>query len=49
MLILQPARRLLSRFGRARQGAIAVEFAFTFPLFLAMRQRRLTESARAAS
>lgn len=36
MLSLRPRRWLLGRFARSSDGAIAVEFAFTFPVLLIM-------------
>jgi len=48
--IIVEARRLRMRFGWLYVvGAGLTAFAFTFPLFLAMRQRRLTRLARATS
>ncbi|MET0829041.1 MAG: DUF2834 domain-containing protein [Microbacterium sp.] len=50
VFILVEARRLRMRFGWLYVlGAGLTAFAFTFPLFLAMRQRRLTRLARATS
>ena len=50
VFILVEARRLRMRFGWLYVvGSALTAFAFTFPLFLAMRQRRLTELARAQS
>ena len=48
VFIILEARRLRMRFGWLYVAASALTaFAFTFPLFLAMRQRRLTRLARA--
>ncbi|GAA1972778.1 DUF2834 domain-containing protein [Microbacterium pumilum] len=48
IFIIVEARRLRMRFGWLYVvGAAITAFAFTFPLFLSMRQRRLTELARA--
>ena len=48
IFIIVEARRLRMRFGWLYvAGAALTAFAFTFPLFLAMRQRRTTELARA--
>lgn len=48
VFIIVEARRLRMRFGWLYvAGAALTAFAFTFPLFLAMRQRRTTELARA--
>ncbi|MCW3493595.1 DUF2834 domain-containing protein [Microbacterium sp. SSM24] len=48
IFIIVEARRLRMRFGWLYVvGAALTAFAFTFPLFLAMRQRRTTELARA--
>lgn len=50
VFILVEARRLRMRFGWLYVvGSAITAFAFTFPLFLAMRQRRITELARAQS
>ncbi|ANG84210.1 DUF2834 domain-containing protein [Microbacterium aurantiacum] len=50
VFILMEARRLRMRFGWLYVvGSALTAFAFTFPLFLAMRQRRITELARAQS
>lgn len=50
VFILVEARRLRMRFGWLYVvGSALTAFAFTFPLFLAMRQRRITELARAQS
>ncbi|WP_435527681.1 DUF2834 domain-containing protein [Microbacterium aurantiacum] len=50
VFILMEARRLRMRFGWLYVvGSAITAFAFTFPLFLAMRQRRITELARAQS
>ena len=50
VFIIVEARRLRMRFGWLYVvGAGLTAFAFTFPLFLAMRQRRLTRLARATS
>ncbi|MGQ2914016.1 DUF2834 domain-containing protein [Microbacterium aurantiacum] len=50
VFILMEARRLRMRFGWLYVvGSALTAFAFTFPLFLAMRQRRITEFARAQS
>ncbi len=50
VFIIVEARRLRMRFGWLYVVASGLTaFAFTFPLFLAMRQRRLTRLARAAS
>jgi hypothetical protein len=47
VLIIVEARRLRMRFGWLYVvGAGLTAFAFTFPLFLAMRERRTTELAR---
>ena len=47
VFIIVEARRLGMRFGWLYVAASALTaFAFTFPLFLAMRQRRLTAIAR---
>lgn len=49
VFIIVEARRLRMRFGWLYVAAAGVTaFAFTFPLFLAMRQRRLTRSTREA-
>lgn len=48
VFIIVEARRLRMRFGWLYIVASGLTaFAFTFPLFLAMRQRRLTRLARA--
>ncbi len=48
VFIIVEARRLRMRFGWLYVvGAAVTAFAFTFPLFLAMRERRATELARA--
>ncbi|MGN8552325.1 UNVERIFIED_CONTAM: DUF2834 domain-containing protein [Microbacterium sp. SLM126] len=48
VFVLVEARRLGMRFGWLYVlGAAITAFAFTFPLFLAMRERRKTEIARA--
>jgi hypothetical protein len=48
IFIIVEARRLRMRFGWLYVvGAAVTAFAFTFPLFLAMRERRSTELARA--
>ena len=48
IFVIVEARRLRMRFGWLYvAGAALTAFAFTFPLFLAMRQRRMTELARA--
>ena len=48
IFIIVEARRLRMRFGWLYVvGAAVTAFAFTFPLFLAMRERRTTELARA--
>jgi Protein of unknown function DUF2834 len=50
VFIIVEARRLRMRFGWLYVvGAGLTAFAFTFPLFLAMRERQLTRTARAAS
>jgi len=50
VFIIVEARRLRMRFGWLYVvGAGLTAFAFTFPLFLAMRQRHLTRLARATS
>lgn len=50
VFIIVEARRLGMRFGWLYVVAAGLTaFAFTFPLFLAMRQRHLTRIARAAS
>ena len=50
VFVIVEARRLRMRFGWLYVvGAGLTAFAFTFPLFLAMRQRRLTRLARATS
>lgn len=50
VFILVEARRLRMRFAWLYVvGSALTAFAFTFPLFLAMRQRRITELARAQS
>lgn len=49
VFVIVEARRLRMRFGWLYVvGAAITAFAFTFPLFLAMRERRKTEIARAA-
>jgi len=49
IFVIVEARRLRMRFGWLYVvGAGVTAFAFTFPLFLAMRARRITELARAA-
>lgn len=49
VFVIVEARRLGMRFGWLYvAGAAITAFAFTFPLFLAMRERRRTELARAA-
>lgn len=49
VFLLVEARRLGMRFGWLYVvGSALTAFAFTFPLFLAMRERRKTELARAA-
>ncbi|WP_374314579.1 DUF2834 domain-containing protein [Microbacterium sp.] len=49
VFVIVEARRLGMRFGWLYVvGAAITAFAFTFPLFLAMRERRKTEIARAA-
>ena len=48
VFIIVEARRLRMRFGWLYiAGAAVTAFAFTFPLFLAMRERRMTELGRA--
>ena len=48
IFVIVEARRLRMRFGWLYvAGAALTAFAFTFPLFLAMRQRRMTELERA--
>jgi len=48
VFIIVEARRLRMRLGWLYVvGAAITAFAFTFPLFLAMRQRRITELAHA--
>ena len=48
VFIIVEARRLHMRFAWLYvAGSALTAFAFTFPLFLAMRQRRLTRTARA--
>ena len=48
IFIIVEARRLRMRFGWLYVvGAALTAFAFTFPLFLAMRERRTTELAQA--
>lgn len=48
VFIVVEARRLGMRFGWLYvAGSALTAFAFTFPLFLAMRQRHLTRAARA--
>jgi hypothetical protein len=50
VFIIVEARRLRMRFGWVYVVASGLTaFAFTFPLFLAMRARRLTRVARAVS
>ncbi len=50
VFILVEARRLGMRFGWLYvAGSALTAFAFTFSLFLAMRQRQLTRAARASS
>ncbi|WP_431779552.1 DUF2834 domain-containing protein [Microbacterium aurantiacum] len=50
VFILVEARRLRMRLAWLYVvGSALTAFAFTFPLFLAMRQRRITELARAQS
>jgi hypothetical protein len=50
VFVIVEARRLRMRFGWLYVvGAGLTAFAFTFPLFLAMRQRHLTRLARAIS
>ena len=50
VFIIVEARRVRMRFGWLYVvGAGLTAFAFTFPLFLAMRQRHLTRLARATS
>jgi hypothetical protein len=50
VFVIVEARRLRMRFGWLYVvGAGLTAFAFTFPLFLAMRQRHLTRLARATS
>jgi hypothetical protein len=50
VFIIVEARRLGMRFGWLYVVAAGLTaFAFTFPLFLAMRQRHLTRIARAAA
>lgn len=50
VFIIVEARRLGMRFGWLYVVAAGLTaFAFTFPLFLAMRQRHLTRTARAAA
>jgi len=50
VFIIVEARRLRMRFGWLYVVAAGLTaFAFTFPLFLAMRQRHLTRLARATS
>lgn len=50
VFIIVEARRVRMRFGWLYVvGAGLTAFAFTFPLFLAMRQRHLTRVARATS
>ncbi len=50
VFIIVEARRLRMRFGWLYVVASGLTaFAFTFPLFLAMRERRLTRVARATS
>jgi hypothetical protein len=48
IFIIVEARRLRMRFGWLYVvGAAVTAFAFTFPLFLAMRERRITQLAHA--
>ncbi|MCR2808681.1 MULTISPECIES: DUF2834 domain-containing protein [unclassified Microbacterium] len=50
VFVLVEARRLGMRFGWLYVlGSAVTAFAFTFPLFLAMRQRRLVRAARATT
>jgi hypothetical protein len=50
VFIIVESRRLRMRFGWLYVVAAGLTaFAFTFPLFLAMRERRLTRIARATS
>lgn len=50
VFVLVEARRLRMRFGWLYvAGSALTAFAFTFPLFLAMRQRRLVRMARSTS
>jgi hypothetical protein len=50
VFIIVESRRLRMRFGWLYVVAAGLTaFAFTFPLFLAMRERRLTRMARASS
>jgi hypothetical protein len=50
IFIIVEAKRLRMRFGWLYVAASALTaFAFTFPLFLAMRERRMTQLARATS
>ncbi|HEX5731135.1 DUF2834 domain-containing protein [Microbacterium sp.] len=50
VFLLIEARRLGMRFGWLYvAGAALTAFAFTFPLFLAMRERQLTRAARVSS
>jgi Terpene cyclase DEP1 len=49
VFIIVEARRLRMRLGWLYVvGAGVTAFAFTFPLFLAMRERKLTKAARSA-
>lgn len=50
VFVIAEARRLRMRFGWLYvAGAAITAFAFTFPLFLSMRERRKTELARASA
>lgn len=50
VFIIVEAKRLRMRFGWLYVvGSALTAFAFTFPLFLAMRERRMTELAHAVS
>lgn len=50
VFVIVEARRLGMRFGWLYVvGAAVTAFAFTFPLFLAMRQRRLNQLAAASA
>jgi hypothetical protein len=50
VFVIVESRRLRMRFGWLYVvGAAVTAFAFTFPLFLAMRERRITRLARASS